>query len=62
MILRIREVTGVLGVSRSTVYDYMDPRSPRHDPTFPRPVRLGRAAVGWIQSEILEWLASRPRG
>ncbi|MCC6380133.1 MAG: AlpA family transcriptional regulator [Burkholderiales bacterium] len=26
---------------------------------FPRPVALGRRAVGWLSSEIDEWIADR---
>jgi prophage regulatory protein len=26
---------------------------------FPRPVRLGKRAVGWRESDLQDWLASR---
>jgi prophage regulatory protein len=30
--------------------------------TFPKPVQLGPNSVAWIEEEIDEWIASRPRG
>jgi predicted DNA-binding transcriptional regulator AlpA len=32
----------------------------RDDPTFPLPVEIG-GGVGWIEDEIDNWLAARPR-
>jgi len=29
--------------------------------TFPAPIELGPNAIGWLEDEIDEWLASRPR-
>lgn len=59
-ILRLKQVTACTGLSRSAIYDKLNTKSPRHDPTFPVQVRLG-FAVGWHASEIEAWLASRPR-
>jgi prophage regulatory protein len=28
---------------------------------FPRRVRLGQARVGWVEQEVLDWLAERIR-
>ncbi|PZW40205.1 AlpA family transcriptional regulator [Pseudomonas sp. URMO17WK12:I2] len=61
-VLRLRKVVERLGISRSTIYDWMNPKSPRHDPTFPLPIKLSvssRGAVGWLESEICWWLESR---
>jgi prophage regulatory protein len=56
-ILRRRDLETRLRLSRSTIYDKINPNSPRYDATFPKPVRLGNgAAVGWIESEVAEWL------
>jgi prophage regulatory protein len=32
------------------------------DGDFPQPVQLGPNSVGWIEEEVDEWIASRPRG
>lgn len=55
-ILRRRQVEKKLGIGRSTIYDKMNPNSPRHDADFPRPIRLGLGAVGWVEHEVEEYL------
>lgn len=48
-----------IGLSKSAIYDRLDPRSTRHDPTFPKPVQLGNgknSPIGFIDSELDEWL------
>ena len=54
-ILRIPEVLERVGLSRSTVW-----RLAQAD-QFPKPVKLGGRAVGWIEEEIDAWIASRSR-
>lgn len=52
-ILRRREVEARVGLSRSTIYDKLNPQSPRYDAMFPMPIHLGGgSAVGWVESEI----------
>ncbi|MEA9428377.1 AlpA family phage regulatory protein [Aeromonas caviae] len=46
-------------MARSTLYDWSDPRSPRFDETFPKPIRLGGNSVGWINEEIEDWIYRR---
>lgn len=58
-ILRLPQLIQFLGLSRSTVYDRLDMKSPRYDPTFPRKVKLGRSAVGWLEVEVLAWIAQQ---
>lgn len=58
-ILRLSQVQERIGLSRSTIYDRMNPNSPRFDSTFPRPVKLGVSAIGWFDSAITEWLMAR---
>ena len=59
-ILRRRDLEARLKLSRSTIYDKINPGSLRYDATFPKPIRLGNgSAVGWIESEVEIWLRSR---
>jgi prophage regulatory protein len=59
-ILRRRDLEARLKLSRSTIYDKINPDSPRYDGTFPKPIRLGAgAAVGWIESEVENWLRNQ---
>lgn len=52
-ILRRPDVEEMLGVKRSTIYDWMKAGA------FPKPVALGERLVGWRESDIAAWLASR---
>ena len=49
-ILRLPAVKSRTGLSRSTIYLRIK------EGTFPTPVSLGARAVGWIDSEIQQWL------
>ena len=42
-----------------TVYDWINPKSPRFDNSFPKPVRLGINSIAWVDSELEDWLAKR---
>lgn len=52
-ILRLPTVKARTGLSRSTIYLRVA------EGTFPKPVSLGGRAVGWIESEIQQWLELR---
>lgn len=58
-ILRLPGVVQKTGIAKSTIYDWVNPKSPRYDSTFPRQRRLGRQSVGWLESELDEWLLQR---
>lgn len=51
-ILRLKQLTERIGLGRSTVYDRIDAQSPRYEPKVPKPIKLGVAAIGWIDSEV----------
>lgn len=52
-VMRLSAVMEMTGMSRSTIYLYIEKGS------FPKPIKLGSRAVGWIQAEILDWLQAR---
>jgi prophage regulatory protein len=52
-IIRRAEVEARTGLARSTIYQRIK------EGTFPAPVSLGAKAVGWIESEINDWLTRR---
>lgn len=58
-ILRMRALTAKLGIARSTIYDWLDPKSPRYDATFPKQRRLGQQSVGWIETDVDQWILQR---
>ncbi|SUX84361.1 Predicted transcriptional regulator [Citrobacter koseri] len=40
-ILRMAELTAFLGISRSSIYEKLNPKSRYYDADFPKPIRLG---------------------
>ncbi|MEZ8085709.1 helix-turn-helix transcriptional regulator [Vibrio sp. 1S139] len=60
-IYRIHDLIKITGLSRSSIYDKINQHSPRHDASFPRSLSLGPRAVGWLSSEVHEWLDSKAR-
>jgi prophage regulatory protein len=52
-ILRLPAVKAATGLSRSTLYLRIA------EGKFPKSVSLGARAVGWLESEIEEWLRQR---
>lgn len=59
VILRKRQVCERIGLSPAQIYAMLDLKSPSHDPNFPRQIRLGAGAVGWLEHEIQAWLENR---
>ena len=55
LILRRPQVEQRTGLSRSTLYQYIQ------DGLFPRPVSLGARAVGWLESDVNAWITARTR-
>jgi len=51
------EMPSVVRIGKSAIYDRLDPRSPRYDPTFPRPYKLGARAraVCFDAGEVRAW-------
>ncbi|MCY3845321.1 MAG: AlpA family phage regulatory protein [Acidobacteria bacterium] len=54
-LLTLREVKEITHLSRSVIYDLMERG------LFPRPIRVGRRAVRWIEREVVEFIARCPR-
>lgn len=49
-IIRLKEVIDSTGLSRSTIYKYISEGS------FPKSLDLGGRSVGWLESEIQDWI------
>ena len=54
-VLRVTEVSRLIGVSKATLYRWIKAGG------FPRPLQLGPRAVRWPKDEIDEWLRNRPK-
>jgi len=55
-ILRRRQVEDITGFSGRTI----DRKEKAGD--FPQRVQLGPNSIGWIESEVVEWIETRRRG
>jgi prophage regulatory protein len=58
-ILRLPAVIETCGLSRSTIYEMLNPKSRRYKPDFPKPIKLSSSSVGWFQHELNAWLLSK---
>ena len=52
-IIRLKEVIDSTGLARSTIYKYIA------EGTFLKPVSLGDRCVGWVDSEVHNWILAR---
>ena len=58
-LLSIKDVGHYTGLSRSTIYEMVNEKSDRYDPTFPKKVQLTQVRVAWVSSEIAEWINTK---
>jgi len=58
-ILRLKDVLGRTGLTRSRGAAPSLAYALVKDGKFPHPVPLGARAVGWLESEIDQWIAER---
>ena len=58
-LLSIKDVGHYTGLSRSTIYEMVNEKSDRYDPTFPKKVQLTQVRVVWVASEIAEWINTK---
>jgi len=52
-ILRCADVCSHVGLSRSQIYNLVS------QGTFPKPIKLGERASGWLESEVCAWIDQR---
>ena len=54
-ILRLQSVKQRCGLSRTAIYDAIKRGE------FPAQVEIGLRTVGWLESDIDQWITARPR-
>ncbi|MDN6275572.1 MULTISPECIES: helix-turn-helix transcriptional regulator [unclassified Psychrobacter] len=57
--LPLKQVVHYTGLSSTTIYDMLDKRSNRYDPTFPIQVKLSKGRVAWVESEVAQWIEDK---
>ncbi|WP_043649322.1 helix-turn-helix transcriptional regulator [Chitinilyticum litopenaei] len=58
-LLRYPALSEKVDAARGTILDWLNPLSPRHDPTFPKPIKIGAHSVAFVESEVDAWIAAR---
>lgn len=54
-VIRIKELTATVGLSRSTIYARIN------EGTFPKPFPIGGRLVGWLESDIQLWIKEQAK-
>ena len=54
-VIRIREVSRRIGLSRTTLWRLTQNGS------FPAPLRLSENSIGWLEAEVDHWISTRAR-
>ncbi|WP_308446471.1 AlpA family transcriptional regulator [Chitinimonas sp. BJYL2] len=52
-VVKLVEVIDKTGLSRSSIYAFIA------DGRFPKPLPLGDRRVGWLESEVEDWIQAR---
>lgn len=55
--LTINQVISRISLSKSAIYRRLDSKCEQYDPSFPRPIKLGRTSSRWIEREINDWIS-----
>ncbi|WP_283150520.1 AlpA family phage regulatory protein [Silvimonas soli] len=58
-LLRLKAVIALTTLSKSSIYEKLDPASRYYDQTFPQRVLLGARSVAWREDDIHQWIGSR---
>ena len=60
VVLRLKDLTRRIGLSRATVYNLLNEQSPYFDALFAQSrIKLSKNAVGFVEYKIDDWLPAR---
>ena len=57
-VIRMPQLTKMVGISRSMIYLKMNEKSNYFDSAFPKPIKIGQKAMGWLLSDIFIYIRS----
>jgi len=50
----------IIDRKRTWIADTLDPKSPKYDPSFPKPFKMqGSATNVWVLDEVYQWVESQ---
>lgn len=55
-LISLKQVSLYTGLSRTTIYELLNPKSKYFDATFPKQVNLTLNRVGWVAQEVNDWI------
>ena len=56
VIIRPKQTAAAFGVSVSTLWNWVNPKSRQHRPDFPKPIKVSANATGWLESEVSSYI------
>ena len=58
ILLTINEVAHLLGVSKGTIKNWVNPKSRYYRPGFPKPLKLSTRVIRWQFKEVEDYFAN----
>lgn len=55
----LKQVMHYTALSSTTIYEMVNKKSDRYDPTFPVQVKLSKGRVAWVESEVAQWIENK---
>nr|WP_236251018.1 AlpA family phage regulatory protein [Jeongeupia sp. HS-3] len=53
------ELVALVGLKRTMIYERLKIGGKYADGSFPRPIKLGPRAIGFLESEVQRWITQR---
>ena len=57
--LPLKQVMHYTALSSTTIYEMVNKKSDRYEPTFPIQVKLSKGRVAWVESEVADWIKGK---
>lgn len=61
LFVRLSTLVELLGVSKSTICNWVNPNSKQFKPDFPAKIRIGKRAMGWSLASIEVYIEDQAR-
>lgn len=58
-VMTVKQTCAVLGIGRSKLYYLTNPKSVYFDPSFPKPIRIGKGAVRYDRHAVMAWYSKQ---
>ena len=55
-LIRAKELSQLLSVSDTIIWNWVNPNNRRYRPEFPKPIKISQNVTAWRESEIVAYL------